>query len=329
MRLGVLTGGGDCPGLNAVLRAIARRVDTQGHTAIGFNDAWQGVRDNRWRVLDTAYTRGIMPKGGTVLGTSRGGPFDTVGSPEMVQERFDAHGLDALVVVGGNGTLTVADRLYREHGLPTIGVPKTIDNDVLGTDTTFGFATAVQTACDAIDRLHSTAESHDRILVAEVMGRDTGWIAAYAGIGGGAAATLVPEHPYSVRRITEALAARHSSGRLSSVVVVAEGARPEGGVAAPGVGERVAAELHEATGFECRFVVLGHMQRGGTPVAADRVLATRMGTAAVDFAAEGHFGQMTALRGTDITPVSMAECSGRTRHLDLASVAHIATTTWG
>ncbi len=339
MRLGILTGGGDCPGLNAVLRAVARRAEALGGEVVGFLNAWYGVRDDRWVVLDTRATRGILPRGGTILSTSRGGPFDGIGSPDLVRDRLSAGGLDGLIVVGGNGSLTVAERLYREHGLPIVGVPKTIDNDVEGTDATFGFATAVQIATDAIDRLHSTSESHDRVMIAEVMGRDTGWIAAHAGLAGGAAVILVPERPYSIARIAAALHARHHGGRFSSVIVVAEGAHAEDPVAdgaradsSPGAqaaGAAVADALRQAIGFECRVVVLGHLQRGGTPVAADRLLATRMGTAAVDFARGGLFGHMTALRGTAIEAVPLASCTGRTKMLDLGAFANIATTTWG
>lgn len=331
MRLGILTGGGDCPGLNAVLRAVARRAEALGGEVVGFLNAWHGVRDDRWVVLDTRATRGILPRGGTILSTSRGGPFDGIGSPDLVRDRLSAGGLDGLIVVGGNGSLTVAERLYREHGLPIVGVPKTIDNDVEGTDATFGFATAVQIATDAIDRLHSTSESHDRVMIAEVMGRDTGWIAAHAGLAGGAAVILVPERPYSIARIAAALHARHHGGRFSSVIVVAEGAQAEYPVAegAHAAGAAVADALRQAIGFECRVVVLGHLQRGGTPVAADRLLATRMGTAAVDFARGGLFGHMTALRGTAIEAVPLVSCTGRTKMLDLSAFANIATTTWG
>jgi len=288
-------------------------------------------------------TRGILPRGGTILGTTRGSPLDTADGPQRVLDVLSRHRVDALIVIGGNGSLTVAEHLYREYGIPVLGVPKTIDNDVVGTDRTFGFATAVQVATDAIDRLHSTAESHDRVMVVELMGRHAGWIAAHAGIAGGATTVLVPERPYSLDRVAEAIRTRHLRGRYASIVVVAEGARAEGREAATGerpkdrfgheildgVGHAVGRAIADLTGFEARVVVLGHVQRGGTPVAEDRVLATRMGACVVDVAHSGQFGHMVALRGVEIAAVPLAEASGRTRVLDLSEFANIGSVTFG
>ncbi|NCZ91699.1 MAG: 6-phosphofructokinase [Actinobacteria bacterium] len=299
MRLGVLTGGGDCPGLNAVIRAIVRKAEAQhGDEVIGFYDAWDGVMEGRSVRLDTAQVRGILPKGGTILGTRRGGPFDTPGGVERVRETLAAERLDALVVIGGNGSLTVASMLADDHGLPVVGVPKTIDNDVVGTDTTFGFQTAVQIATDAIDRLHTTAESHDRVMVVEVMGRDTGWIAMQAGIAGGATAIVVPEVPFDIDELAAIVSRRHARGRYASIVVVAEGARPKPGTlelparsndrygneTLGDLSHLIGAELSKRTGYESRVVQLGHVQRGGTPTSYDRVLSTRFGLAAVGLA---------------------------------------------
>jgi len=280
MRIGMLTGGGDCPGLNAVIRTIVRKAETQmGAEIIGFYDSWDGVVEQRYSLLKTNDVRGIAPRGGTILGTRRGGPFDKKSGVADVQRAVADLQLDAVVVIGGNGSLTVASRLYEEHGLPTIGVPKTIDNDVLGTDSTFGFQTAVQIATDAIDRLHTTAESHDRILVVEVMGRDAGWIALHAGIAGGATAIVVPEDPFDIDTLTEIVRRRHDNGRYASVVVVAEGATPRDTSQADlykgNVSAIIARELQARTGYEARLVQLGHLQRGGTPTSYDRVLATR------------------------------------------------------
>ena len=273
MRLGVLTGGGDCPGLNAVIRAIVRKAETQhGDEVIGFYDAWDGVMEQRHVRLDTAQVRGILPRGGTILGTRRGGPFDTPEGVDRVKAACRDLRLDALVVIGGNGSLSVAAKLHAEIGLPVVGVPKTIDNDVEGTDVCFGFHTAVQTATDAIDRLHTTAESHDRVIVVEVMGRDTGWIATYAGIAGGATAILIPERPFDIDAVAEVVTRRHSRGRYASIVVVAEGATPvEGTMPAPtysldpfgrprlgGISSVVADALAERTGFDTRVVQIGH-----------------------------------------------------------------------
>lgn len=343
VRLAVLTGGGDCPGLNAAIRGIVRTAVPLGDEIIGFNDAWGGVLADDWRVLDVTATRGILPRGGTILGTARGSPFDTPDGTDRVLETLGRHRIDALIVIGGNGSLTVAELLHRELGIPILGVPKTIDNDVVGTDRTFGFATAVQIASDAIDRLHSTAESHHRVMVVELMGRHAGWIAAYAGVSGGATVVLVPELPYSPDRVVDVIRRRHQSGRYASIVVVAEGAVAEGGAASmperpkdrfghvilDGVGRQVGQMLADRTGFEARVVVLGHVQRGGTPVAEDRVLATRMGVAVVGLAHDGAFGQMVALRGTDIVGVPLAEAAGRTRTLGLTEFAEVRSVSFG
>ena len=265
MRVGLLTGGGDCPGLNAVIRAVVRKGEMEfGDEMIGFLDAWDGVMDRRTMSLDVRSMRGMLPKGGTLLGTRRGSPYDRPDGLETVVATFSDMTLDALIVVGGNGSLTVAHNLHRDLGLPIIGVPKTIDNDVVGTDTTFGFNTAVQTATDAIDRLHTTAESHDRVIVVEVMGRDSGWIATHAGIAGGATVILIPEQPFDIEEVCAILRARHQRGRYASIVVVAEGAEPvEGTMATPakeydmfghvrrrGVADRLAPEIEGRTGFD-------------------------------------------------------------------------------
>ena len=322
MRIGMLTGGGDCPGLNAVIRTIVRKAETQmGAEIIGFYDSWDGVVEQRYSLLKTNDVRGIAPRGGTILGTRRGGPFDKKSGVADVQRAVADLQLDAVVVIGGNGSLTVASRLYEEHGLPTIGVPKTIDNDVLGTDSTFGFQTAVQIATDAIDRLHTTAESHDRILVVEVMGRDAGWIALHAGIAGGATAIVVPEDPFDIDTLTEIVRRRHDNGRYASVVVVAEGATPRDTSQADrykgNVSAIIARELHARTGYEARLVQLGHLQRGGTPTSYDRVLATRFGLAAVDACVNEEFGQMVVLRCGEISRASMKVTSGQTRTINL------------
>lgn len=344
MRLGVLTGGGDCPGLNAVIRAIVRKAETQhGDEVIGFYDAWDGVMEQRHVRLDTAQVRGILPRGGTILGTRRGGPFDTPEGVDRVKAACRDLRLDALVVIGGNGSLTVASMLADDHGLPIVGVPKTIDNDVVGTDATFGFQTAVQIATDAIDRLHTTAESHDRVMVVEVMGRDTGWIATYAGMAGGATVILIPEVPFDIASVSEVVAARHRRGRYASIVVVAEGAHPIPGtmpvpayetdhIGRPrlgGVSVEIAREIEERTGFEARVVQIGHVQRGGTPSAYDRVLSTRFGVAAVEAIHRGDFGAMVALRCSKVVTVPLADVDGRARTVDLDLYRDVASIFFG
>jgi ATP-dependent phosphofructokinase / diphosphate-dependent phosphofructokinase len=332
VRVGILTGGGDCPGLNAVLRAVVRKGERfHGDEIIGFKDAWDGVREGRTMPLTIDTMRGSLPRGGTVLGTKRGSPFDQPGGVAEVHRTFHNLGIDALIVVGGNGSLTVANALADEEGLPIIGVPKTIDNDVVGTDVTFGFHTAVQIATEAIDRLHTTAESHDRVMVVEVMGRHSGWIAAYAGIAGGASVVLIPEIPFDIEKVCVHLARRHEKGRYASIVVVSEGAEPIPGtievgekvydkfghVRLGGIADVIAREVGERTGFETRVVMLGHVQRGGTPTAFDRVLFTRFGVAASDLVHEQAWGQMVALRGTEIVAVPLADTVGKTKPLDM------------
>ena len=344
MKIGVLTGGGDCPGLNAVIRAITRKaVDVNGDTVLGFYDAWDGVLEQRYVELNTSVVRGLLPRGGTILGTRRGSPFDTADGVDRVKKTFADLKLDALVVIGGNGSLTVASMLHEQYGLPVIGVPKTIDNDVVGTDATFGFQTAVQIATDAIDRLHTTAESHDRVMVVEVMGRDAGWIALQAGIAGGATAILVPEVPFDIEEVSQIVQRRHSRGRYASVVVVAEGARPKPGtLVLPArkldrygheqlgdIAHVIAPEISARTGFESRVVQLGHIQRGGTPTSYDRVLSTRFGLAAVDAVHDKAFGDMVVLKCGAIERVSMSVTSGQTRTIDLALLDDVAATFFG
>ena len=331
MRIGVLTGGGDCPGLNAVLRAIARKGEREyGDELVGFLDAWDGVIERRTTPLTVETMRGYLPRGGTVLGTRRGSPFDTPDGVSRVEATMHELGLDGLIVVGGNGSLSVACKLHQEVGLPVVGVPKTIDNDIEGTEVTFGFNTAVQIATDAIDRLHTTAESHDRVMVVEVMGRHSGWIATHAGIAGGATVVLIPERPFNIDEVCERLVRRHSRGRFASIVVVAEGALPQEGtieagdqeidkfghIRLGGIGNLVASEIGRRTGFETRPVLLGHVQRGGTPTAYDRVLSTRLGVAAIDAVHEQAFGQMVALRADRIAYTPLLDVVGRTRAVD-------------
>lgn len=332
VRVGVLTGGGDCPGLNAVIRAIVRKGERHyGDELVGFLNAWDGVRDRRTMPLSVESMRGMLPRGGTVLGTRRGSPFDTPDGVDKVKQTMHDLGLDGLIVIGGNGSLSVACRLHQEHGLPIVGVPKTIDNDVVGTDVTFGFNTAVQIATDAIDRLHTTAESHDRVMVVEVMGRHTGWIATSAGIAGGATAVLIPEIPFDIDKLCARLSRRHDRGRFASIVVVAEGAEPIEGtlemeekvldrfghVVLGGVATRIAMAIGERTGFEARVVQLGHVQRGGTPTAYDRVLSTRFGVAAIDAVHAGEWGKMAVLRGEKIVTEDLTVAVGKTRTVDM------------
>ncbi len=314
-RIGILTGGGDCPGLNAVIRAVVRRAGDD-MAVLGFRYGWAGVMDGdclRRSTLDN--TRGLLHRGGTILGTSRTNPFREDDGPERIAATLRDQGLDALIAIGGEDTLGVARRLVGEHGIDVVGVPKTIDNDLAGTDFTFGFHTAVQIATDAIDRLHTTAESHNRVMVVEVMGRHAGWIAIYSGMAGGADVILVPERPFDVDEVCERIRRRHDAGRTFSIVVVSEGATAkDGGRDARRARARTpsatrgsaasrwtwSAAIEERTGFESRMTILGHVQRGGTPTAFDRVLATRFGVAAVDAVADGDFGRMVALHGTEI-----------------------------
>ena len=327
MKVGLLTGGGDCPGLNAVIRAVARRSFSRGHEVVGVREGWRGLVDGIFEPLGGSEISGLLPRGGTILGTSRTNPYKLDGGVEAVLERFAAEGFDALVAIGGEDTLGVAARLHAEHDLPVVGVPKTIDNDLSATDYTFGFDTAVFICTEAIDRLHTTAESHNRVMVVEVMGRHTGWIAVMSGIAGGADVILIPEQPVSVEFACAELRKRHERGKNFSIVVVSEGYRLTfdsgeerevtqqadldqfGHVRLGGVGEQLAHEIEQRTGFETRVTVLGHVQRGGSPTARDRVLATRYGLKAADLVHEGKFGRMAALHGDAIVDVSLAEAT--------------------
>jgi 6-phosphofructokinase 1 len=321
MRVGVLTGGGDCPGLNAVIRAVVRR-GVRGHSFefVGFRDGWRGPLEGLTMELGIAQCRGILPRGGTILGSSRTNPFKIDGGVEKIKENLAAADVDALVAIGGEDTLGVATKLS-ELGVDVVGVPKTIDNDLSGTDFTFGFDTAVNVATEAIDRLHTTAESHHRVLVVEVMGRHAGWIALHAGIAGGASAVLIPEQPFDIEKLCEHVETRFET-HYAPIIVVSEGAVPADGgdmtlvsgekdafghVRLGGIGDRLAHEIETRTGKEARAVVLGHIQRGGTPTAFDRWLATRFGLHAIDAVADKDFGTMVALRGTDIVRVPLSE----------------------
>jgi ATP-dependent phosphofructokinase / diphosphate-dependent phosphofructokinase len=330
-RIGVLTGGGDCPGLNAVIRAVVRKGLADGHTIFGYRYGWAGVLAGEGHELTLEETRGILPRGGTILGTSRTNPFkEGGGGVDAVRRGLEQHGVDVLVPIGGEDTLGVAARLA-EHDIPVVGVPKTIDNDLPGTDYTFGFQTAVQIATDAIDRLHTTAESHNRVIVCEVMGRHAGWIAAHSGMAGGGDVILVPERPFDIDEVCAHLRRRHERGRTFSIVVVSEGAVPrEGTMTTHGTGQTDAfghvrlggiavalePEIEKRTGFETRVTILGHVQRGGTPTAYDRVLATRFGVAAAEAVTAGRSGVMVSLRGTDIVEVPIAEALGDPKILD-------------
>ena len=321
MRLGLLTGGGDCPGLNAVIRAVVRKgIDAYNDELVGFRDGWKGVLEDSFDPLTIDSTRGILPRGGTILGSSRTNPFKREDGVRLIGETIRRNGLDGLIAIGGEDTLGAAQRLYAE-GVNVIGVPKTIDNDLGATDVTFGFDTALHVASEAIDRLHTTAESHHRILVVEVMGRHAGWIALHAGVAGGADVILIPEIPFDIDNVCRLIQRRHGRGRPFSIVVAAEGATPEEGTMSVsegqldefghprlgGIGHRLEQEIEQRTGFETRATVLGHVQRGGTPTAFDRVLATRFGLAAIDAVHEGAWGMMTALRATRIELVPLAE----------------------
>jgi 6-phosphofructokinase 1 len=329
-RIGILTGGGDCPGLNAVIRAIVRKgIDIHGHDFFGFRYGWAGVLAGEGVELDQVSTSGILHRGGTILGTSRTNPFKEDGAGvEGVEAGMGMVDVDMLIPIGGEDTLGVAGRLA-EAGVPVVGVPKTIDNDLAGTDFTFGFQTAVQIATDAIDRLHTTAESHNRVIVVEVMGRHAGWIAAYSGLAGGADAILVPERPFDIEEVCNHLRRRHDKGRRFSIVVVSEGAHPAGGEVTSsgqvdafgharlgGIAVALESEIERRTGFETRMTILGHVQRGGTPNAYDRVLGTRFGVAAVDAITRGDYGKMVALRGTEVVAVPLAEALVEPKLLD-------------
>ncbi len=338
MRIGILTGGGDCPGLNAVIRAIVRKgIFHYNDEFVGFMEGWRGVAEDKTMALDLHAVAGILPRGGTILRTSRTNPAKHEGGLQRCIDNMKKHGLDALVAIGGDDTQSVALKLHKLD-FPIVGVPKTIDNDLMGTDFCFGFDTAVTAATDAIDRVHTTAEAHNRVIVVEVMGRDSGWIALYSGIAGGADVILVPERPFDIDNVAELLRKRHARGRYFSIVVAAEGAkfsaadvdehgapivqdmgRDEfGHVRLGGIGAVLAREIEHRTGFETRAVVLGHVQRGGSPTPFDRVLATRYGMGAIDMVHRGEFGSMVALHANDIVSVPLGEAINKTRLVDQA-----------
>ena len=320
--IGILTGGGDCPGLNAVIRAVVRRADSAGWDCVGILEGWRGLTEGKFVDLTLRDVSGILPRGGTILGTSRTNPFKTEDGVQAVLDNIRDRALDAVVAIGGEDTLGAAARLHREHRAPVVGVPKTIDNDLSGTDYTFGFDTAVSIATEAIDRLHTTAESHNRVMVVEVMGRHAGWIAVMSGIAGGADAIVIPEQPLDYEQVAEALRKRHARGKNFSIIVASEGTELPGladdgevdqfghvTLSKRGVGEALAQEIESRTGFETRVTVLGHVQRGGSPTARDRVLATRFGLKAAELALTGQFGLMAALHGDDIVAVSLEEAT--------------------
>jgi 6-phosphofructokinase 1 len=331
MRIGMLTGGGDCPGLNAVIRAVVRAgIDSFGDEIVGFRDGWRGVLERSYVDLDIEATRGILPRGGTILGSSRTNPYKRDDGVALVRETLTQLRMDALIAIGGEDTLGVANRLHQD-GVNVIGVPKTIDNDLGATDVTFGFDTALQIATEAIDRLHTTAESHNRILVVEVMGRSAGWIALHAGIAGGADVILIPEIAFDIDEVCRLIERRHTRGRYFSIVVAAEGATPKEGTMEVvsgavdefghprlgGIGARLEQEIEKRTGYETRATVLGHVQRGGTPTAFDRVLATRLGLAAIKATHDGAWGSMTSLQGTEIKLVTLADAVAEVRRVPI------------
>ncbi|NUS15512.1 MAG: 6-phosphofructokinase [Streptomyces sp.] len=335
MRVGVLTGGGDCPGLNAVIRGIVRKgVQEYGYDFTGFRDGWHGPLEGDTVPLDIPAVRGILPRGGTILGSSRTNPLKTAGGARRVQENLEAEGVDALIAIGGEDTLGVAATLHAEYGLKVVGVPKTIDNDLSATDYTFGFDTAVNIATEAIDRLHTTAESHMRVLVVEVMGRHAGWIALHSGLAGGANVILIPEHRFDLDQVCGWVENRFKI-RYAPIVVVAEGAMPRDGdmvlkdgtldsfghVRLSGIGEWLADQIEKRTGKEARTTVLGHVQRGGTPSAFDRWLATRFGLHAVDAVRDGDFGKMVSLRSTEVVRVPIGDATARIKTVDPALYA--------
>jgi len=340
MKIGILTGGGDCPGLNAVIRAVVRKgIFHHKDEFVGFLEGWRGVMEDHSMKLTLDSIAGILPRGGTILRTSRTNPAKKEGGIQKCLETLKRHNIEALVALGGDDTQSVTYKLH-EQGFKVVGVPKTIDNDLSGTDFCFGFDTAVNIATEAIDRVHTTAEAHNRVIVVEVMGRDSGWIAIYSGIAGGADVILIPERPFNLDEVAETIRQRHARGRYFSIVVIAEGARLAGGideqivaekgkrdefghVRIGGIGTILAQELEKRTGFETRAVILGHTQRGGSPTAFDRMLATRYGIGAIDAVHRSDFGKMVALRGTDIVTIPLREALSRTRTVgqDLIDVA--------
>jgi len=330
MKIGILTGGGDCPGLNAVIRAIVRKgIFHYGDQFVGFMEGWRGVLENVAIPLDLNAVAGILPRGGTILRTSRTNPAKKENGLERCLETLRANGVEALIALGGDDTQSVSLKLF-QRGVKMVAVPKTIDNDLSGTDLCFGFDTAVSIATEAIDRVHTTAEAHNRVIVVEVMGRDSGWIAIYSGVAGGADVILIPEQPFDIQEVADTIKRRHDRGRYFSIVVVAEGARLStkssdnerrktdefGHVRLGGIGNTLAAELESRTGFETRAVILGHTQRGGSPTAFDRMLATRYGIGAIDLVHQGKFGHMVALKGSDITSVPIEDAVARTRYVN-------------
>lgn len=330
MNIGILTGGGDCPGLNAVIRAVVKRGLQFGYEFTGIKDGWRGLVVQKTIKLTRESVSGLLPLGGTILGTSRTNPLKKIEDKEALLRNINELKLDALICIGGDDTLSVAAKLH-EMGIKTIGVPKTIDNDLSGTDFTFGFDTAVSIVTWALDRLHSTTEAHQRVMVVEVMGRHAGWIAVYGGIAGGADVILIPEKPFDVEEVCGFIKKRKEAGKNFSLVVAAEGAFPKeaGGMITKdktldsfghaklgGVGEFLAQEIEKRTGLESRYVVLGHLQRGGTPTAYDRILATRYGIKAIEMVKEGKFGRMAALQGNNIVDVSLAEATSKLKTID-------------
>jgi len=331
MRVGILSGGGDAPGINAVVRAVVRKaIQNYGYETVGIKDGWHGLLENEFLPLDFKSVSGILPRGGSILGTSRTNPFKHEEGPETMLKNAKKAGIGAVVVIGGDDTLSVAYRMG-ELGLKYVGVPKTIDNDLSGTDYTFGFMTAVAIATEALDRLHTTAETHHRVMILEVMGRYSGWIALEAGLAGGADIILIPEKPFDINEICEYIKRRQERGRNFSLIVVAEGAKPKGGaeivysksvdefghIRLGGVGYYLGKEIEKCMGIETRVVVLGHLQRGGSPTPFDRILATRFGIAAIDLVHEGKFGYMVAIKGNKIVPVPLKDIIGKRKTVDL------------
>src|ERR1700722_9351079 len=334
MKIAMLTGGGDCPGLNAVIRAVVRKgIFTYEDEFIGFMEGWRGVVEDKTMPLDLNAVGGILPRGGTILRTSRTNPPKRSDGIDLCMATLEKNQIDALIAIGGDDTLSVAQKLH-ERGAKVIGVPKTIDNDLGGTDYTFGFDTACNIVCEALDRVHTTAEAHNRVMVVEVMGRDAGWIALYSGIAGGADVILIPERPFDVDKVADSIRQRHERGRYFSIVVVAEGAKfsSEPGQGSPvlqdmgkdefghvklgGIANILAREIEKRTGFETRAVILGHIQRGGSPSAFDRVLATRYGLGAIDMVHRGDFGSMAALRANKIISITLKEAISKNRTVD-------------
>ncbi len=344
MKIGILTGGGDAPGLNPVIRAVVRRSLKYGHEIIGFKEGWRGLLEKKYVEMDIDSVSGILHRGGTILGTSRTNVYKIPNGEETIKNNLKELGIDALVAIGGEDTLGVANKLHAS-GIKVVGVPKTIDNDLNATDFTFGFDTAVNIATEAIDRLHTTAESHNRVMVVEVMGRHAGWIAWYAGVAGGADYILVPEKPFTLQEVCDSIKKRHERGKTFSIIVVSEGAKlVEGGsekeilqtnkldsfghVRLGGIANILAEEIEKETGFETRATILGHIQRGGTPTAFDRVLGTRLGVFAAELVNNGQWGMMAALRGTKIIAAPLAEAVGQLKTLDL-DLMDVASTFFG